>query len=143
VKPPFFIWKSGTLDVCDSLLDLNERYPSTELAQEEVVVCDSCGQALWISRPSDGEWVNAAADPQPPSQELLRSILWKYLEGRGVPPEKIESLSLSELVAEVCPPDPYPAEKVKAKILWRLFIIVVGFLLFGVSVLIRWLRGDG
>jgi hypothetical protein len=143
MQPPIFVWKSGTLDMCDTLGELNVRYPPGELAQEDVVVCDSHGQAIWISRATGGVWVNAADESQPSSPDLLRSILWRYLEGRGTPPEEIESLSLSELVEEVCPPDPYPAEeKVKGRILGELFIAAVILLCIALSMLIEWLRGN-
>jgi hypothetical protein len=105
MRPPIFVWKSGTLDVCDSPEELHERYPPSELAQAEVVVCDSRGRAIWISRVASGAWTNAVEAPQPPSPDLLRSILWRYLEGCGTPAEEIESLSLDELLKRACPED--------------------------------------
>jgi hypothetical protein len=114
-QPPFFVWKSDTLDVCDSLDELHDRYPANELAQEGVIVCDSRGRAVWISRAVNGAWINAAEEYQSPSPDLLRSILWKYSEGRGTSPEEIRSLSLDDLIARAYPDDPMEEYRQGAK----------------------------
>jgi hypothetical protein len=140
-EPPYFIWKSGTLDVCDTLDELHDRYPAHELAQEDVVVCDSRGQALWISRAMDGVWVNAAQEHQPPSPDLLRSILWRYLEGCGTPREVIKSLSLNELVARACPEDPMEEYRHEAKFHGCVAGIIVVVLACVIVFLIDWWFG--
>jgi hypothetical protein len=140
MKPPYFVWKSGTLDVCDTLDELDDRYPAGTLGQEGVVVCDSQGRPLWMSRAADGGWANAVEGPQPPSPELLRSVLWKYLRSRGTPPDEIESLSLNELVHLVCPPDPLPDKKIKEAILWKVCIFAFTLFCVGIAMLIEWWR---
>lgn len=125
MRPPIFVWKSGTLDVCDSPEDLDDRYPASELAQADVVVCDSRGQAVWISRAERGAWANAVELSQPPSPDLLRSILWRYLESFGTPAEEIESLSLDELVQRACPEEPVGDYHQKARLQARIAGIAI------------------
>lgn len=141
MNPPFFVWKAGTLDVCDTLDELEERYPRTTLANMDVVVCDSQGSAVWISRARDGAWTNAIEEPQPPSLDLLRNILRDYLEKGGMTAEEVDSLSSAGLVAKVCPPDPLPDKKVKEAILWKVAILAFSLLCIAVAMLFDWLRG--
>ncbi len=86
-----------------------------------------------------GAWENAVESSQPPSPDLLRSILWKYLEGCGMPPQEIESLSLRELVAKACPADPLPDRKVKEIILGKVLIGAFALLCFAVAMFLEWL----
>jgi hypothetical protein len=135
MQRPIFVWKSGTLDFCDSLADFEERYHSSELSHEDVVACDSQGRALWISRIKDGALVNVAEESQAESPELLRSILWRYLEGRGTPLEEIKSLSLSELVARVCPDDPMGEYRQEARAHGYLALLIFFVLAFIAAVI--------
>jgi len=141
MKPPIFVWKSGTLDFCDVVGDFEDRYPPTELAHEGVVACDSQGRALWISRVTEGAVVNVAEESQAEAPGLLRSILWRYLEGRGASPEEIQSLSLDELVERVCPKDPMGEYRQTAKLQGCFAVIVVVVIACAAFALIDWMFG--
>ncbi len=140
MRPPFFVWRSGTLDVCDSPEELSERYPTVELAQANVVVCDSRGHALWISRAARGAWQNAVEGPQRPSPGLLRSIVWPYLESCGMRAEEVQSLSLDELVRRVCPPDPLPEQGIKDLVFGHAVAAGFGLVCFAGAMMIEWLQ---
>ena len=102
-------------------------------------MCDSRGQGLWISRAADGAWINATTEDEPPKPDMLRSILWKYLQGRGTPPEEIRSLSLDELVERVCPSDPMGEYRQSAKAHGYVAVFAVIVVACIVVLLIDWL----
>ena len=112
MKPPFFLWKAGALDVFDSVEELEDRHPPDTLAGEDFIACDSEGRILMAGRASIGLTVTARDDQATPSPDTLRNILRGYLERSGVTTEQLNSLSLAELVTIAYPPpDPGGAQK--------------------------------
>ena len=143
MKPPFFVWKSGTLDVCDTLEELKDRYPPQALLNKDAIACDSQGRAILVSRAADGTWADALDEPQPPSPDLLRSVLRSYLEKCGVSPEEIDSLALPDLVARAYPDDPLPENAIQEGLLWKfVYIPLITLLCIALSMLLSWWCGQ-
>jgi hypothetical protein len=117
MKPPFFLRKSGTLDVFDTVEELENRYPPDTRAEEDFIACDSEGRILLPGRASDGRAVLACDEQQPPSPDTLRSILREYLERSGISREEVDSRSLGDLVARVYADDHGLTAKVNAFLL--------------------------
>jgi hypothetical protein len=117
MKPPFFLRKSGTLDVFDTVEELENRYPPDTLTGEDFIACDSEGRILLAGSASDGLTVQVCDEQQAPSPDTLRNLLRGYLERSGISPEEIDSLSLEDLIARAYPNDPVPTEKINAFLL--------------------------
>ena len=132
MKPPIFLWKSGTLDAFDTVEELANLYPPATLGKDDFIACDCEGRILLAGRESDGLAVFAVDEQQPPSPDTLRNILRGYLERGGTSAEELNSLSLAELVAKAYPPpDPRLAE-MKFKV--QLYVAVMA--IFGVGLAI-------
>jgi len=142
MKPPVFLWKSGTLDAFDSVEEFEDRYPPDTLAGQDFIACDSEGRILVAGRASDGSRVLSCDELGPPSPDTLRNILRGYLERRGTSPKELESLSLADLIARAYPDDPAPADEMGRMLLWKFIIIPALVLLcIAISKLISWLSG--
>ena len=100
IKPPIFLWRSGTLDAFDTVEELAKRYSPADLAEGDFIACDSEGRILLAGRGSDGSAVLACDEQQPPSPDVLRNILRGYLERSGMSAEELDSLPLAALVEE-------------------------------------------
>jgi hypothetical protein len=115
MKPPIFLWKSGTLDAFDSVEEIQDLYPPDAIVEDDVIACDCEGRILLAGRSSGGLVVFADYGQQPPSPDTLREILRGYLERSGTPPEELDSLSLEDLVAKVYPPHNARPERLSEK----------------------------
>ncbi len=140
MKPPIFLWKSGTLDAFDSVAELENLYPPDTLVEDDVIACDCEGRILLAGRGSDGLAVFAAEEQQPRSPDTLRSILRGYLERSGMSPEELDSLSLAALVAKVYPPADPRLQKIRFEAL--IMHVITPFVVAAVTVILglaRWL----
>ncbi len=117
MKPPIFLWKSGTLDAFDTVEELANVYPPAALTEDDFVACDCEGRILLAGRGAGGLTVLACDERQPPSPDMLRSILRGYLERTGLSAEELDSLSLAELVARAYPPPDPRIEQMRLKVL--------------------------
>ena len=75
MKPPIFLWRSGTLDAFDSVEELVDHYSAADLATGDFIACDSVGRILLAGRGAEGSAVLACDEQQPPSPDVLRNIL--------------------------------------------------------------------
>ena len=81
MKPPVFLWKSGTLDAFDSVEEFEDRYPPDTLAGQDFIACDSEGRILVAGRASDRSRVLSCDELGPPSPDTLRNILRRVRPG--------------------------------------------------------------
>ena len=103
MKPPIFVWKSGILDVFDTVAELEQRYLADALAGDDIAFYDSSGRILVVSAESTGSTRIACDNRQPPHPDRLAALLRGYLEHGGISAETFGSLSLSELIQKVYP----------------------------------------
>ncbi len=103
MKPPLFIWKSGSLDVFDTIAELKQRYPADALSRADVVLYDSLGRLLRASADSNGSTRISCDKHQPPQSDELTALLRRYLERGGMSTDIASSLTLAELIQEVYP----------------------------------------
>ncbi len=103
MKPPIFVWKSGILDVFDTVAELEERYQADALAGDDIVLYDSTGRTL-VARVEPNGSTRIVCDNRQPSHpdELARSLRG-YLDRGGMSAEATRSLTLSELIQKVYP----------------------------------------
>ena len=104
IKPPIFLWRSGTLDAFDTVEELANRYSAADLADGDCIACDSEGRILLAGRGLEGSAVLACDEQQPPSPDVLRTILRGYLERDGMSAEELDSLPIADLVIRAYPP---------------------------------------
>ena len=128
IRPPIFLWRSGTLDAFNSVEELAELYSPADLAEGDFIACDSEGRILLAGRGSDGSAALACDARQPPSPDVLRDILRGYLERSGMSAEELDSLPLAALVRRAyLPPDPRTGqtqyEAVRLHVLMKLLIV--------------------
>ena len=138
MKPPIFMWMSGTLDAFDSIEELEDRYPRDTLADGDFVACDSEGRILMAGRASDGLAALACDDHKPPSPDTLRRILQGYLERSGITAEQLTLLTLAELIARAYPDAPGVGQLSRqvGAMHYAHFVLGVGVALTGMAIFI-------
>lgn len=144
LKPPIFLWKSGKLDVFDTVKELEDCYPLDTLAGKDFIACDSEGRILLAGRGSDGSTVITHDEHCSPAPNTLREILRGYLERSGKSPEEVDVLSLADLVAIVHSPSNPQADTTELMLFPRLLrLVAVPLVLYMTYALFRlcgWLR---
>jgi hypothetical protein len=103
MEPPIFVWKSGILDVFDTVAELEQRYLADALAGDDIAFYDRSGRILVVSADSTGSPRIACDSRQPPQPDRLAALLRNYLERGGMSAETFGSLSLSALIQKVYP----------------------------------------
>lgn len=145
VKPPIFLWKSGTLDVFDTVDELASLYSPADLAESDFIACDCEGRILLAGRGSEGSAVLACDEQQPPSPDVLRAILRGYLERSGMSAEELDSLPLTELVRRAyLPQEPRTGETqyevLQYEVLRKLLFVAAGVLPPLLYQFLKWLH---
>ena len=144
MRPPIFLWRSGTLDAFDSVEELVNRYSAADLAEGDFIACDSQGRILLAGRGSEGPAVLTCDEEQSPSPDVLRNILRAYLLRSGTSAEELDSLPLADLVIRAYPPpDPGTGgmkyEALKFEVLKALLLLAAAVLAPLLYQLAKWL----
>jgi hypothetical protein len=103
MKPPIFVWKSGILDVFDTVAELQNRHPAASLLGADLALYDSSGQMLRVCSEPDGSARIEREDHQWPNPDQLAELLREYLERGGLSAEISHRRTLSELIELVYP----------------------------------------
>jgi hypothetical protein len=146
VKPPFFLLRSGTLNVCDTVEEIEEQFGSETAGSDIPIMCDSEGQLLRISSGPDGLPLVVPDPRHPPSPDVIREVLRGYLERAGMSPDDVSSLPPADLLERACPkPDPraqHPGHLLLVHLLIVHFLVPMALLLcLGAAAVIMWLLG--
>lgn len=115
MKPPIFVWMSGTLDVFETLAELEQRYTANALNAAEAVVYDSKGRMLAACTEPTGATRIVCDDSQPPHPDKLAELLRGYLQRGGMSAQTVGSLSLPKLIQEVYPSSKPAAQSKRAR----------------------------
>ena len=144
LKPPIFLWRSGTLDAFETVEELVQQFSAANLAGDDFIACDSVGRILLAGRGSDGSAVLACDVQQPPSPDVLRDIFARYLGRKGMSAGELECLPLADLVRRAyLPPDPSLGETkydvLKHAVLKKLLFLAAAVLAPLLFRLLKWL----
>jgi hypothetical protein len=103
MKPPVFLWKSGSLDVFDSVAELQQRYSAEALLESDVALYDGTGRRLTVCAEFDGSSQIRCDEHPPTNPDALVELLRRYAECGGLPAETVQAMTLAELIEEAYP----------------------------------------